>query len=116
MAALFTSSVGIDLEVVKPLKRSVCEYFLTESELPLLCNSPYSDDVTGILLFTQKESVLKADGCGIAGGLQTTIFNQLCLDKEFMVDFKGASYRICSSLHGECILSLAVKLKGDASE
>lgn len=74
VAAVSTESVGIDVEKLRELPEGMLKTILSARELALIraflaANFQLPDSLSAIVAFTAKEAVLKAVGCGIAGGL-----------------------------------------------
>ena len=71
VVALSTAEVGVDIEVVRTLRRHdrLARRVCTESELEMLAKAPREDREALLLrLWTCKEAALKAIGIGLSGG------------------------------------------------
>lgn len=73
LCCLSESEVGCDIEKIKDYNPKVAKRFFTKKEADLLENED-TEDIYFAKLWTLKESILKKEGTGIGGGLDTFCF------------------------------------------
>lgn len=74
--------VGCDIQIVKSYNERIAKRFFNSEEYNLLCASDNKEtDFTR--LWTLKESVLKFQGTGISGGLDSYDFSEHCCKDKF---------------------------------
>lgn len=102
--AFSDSRVGVDVEKVKPRRKSVEKRVFTENETVLL-NNAENEDKAFFTLWTLKESYLKAIGTGFADNAKTVEFisieNPIKADKKdfgfFTECFDGYVISVCEN-------------------
>lgn len=80
--ALSDSEVGCDIQEIRPYNPKVTKRNYCEKETEFIENSNNKDE-SFIRLWALKESVLKFDGSGIAGGLLSYDFSSYVTDEKF---------------------------------
>ncbi len=65
------SPVGIDLEVLRPIRPELCKKVCNSAELEFLYRSGTFDSIRFLQIWTAKEALLKLSGCGISTELRT---------------------------------------------
>ncbi|MBR6568286.1 MAG: 4'-phosphopantetheinyl transferase superfamily protein [Clostridia bacterium] len=83
------SEIGCDIEEIRDYNPKVGKRFFTSEEYELLSNKE-TEDINFAKLWTLKESILKKEGTGISGGLDTYCFADF-IDKESF-DAYGCSF------------------------
>ncbi len=111
--------VGVDLERVRELPEKTVQDICGE-ELMLKMRDCLEQDwlkssereVLGralpVLIFTQKEAVLKAAGIGLAEGLDEVRLEEVAVNREVLATHRGISYRVISSFNAEYVVSVAL--------
>jgi acyl transferase domain-containing protein/NAD(P)H-dependent flavin oxidoreductase YrpB (nitropropane dioxygenase family)/phosphopantetheinyl transferase len=117
--------VGVDVEQVRPLSDKAVEeicgkaLFVRINDF-LAGDWPWLDDRVGIvhllpiLIFTQKEAVLKAAGIGLAGGMDEVEIDEIVFNREFLARYRGQTYRVTSTFNDEHVVSVAVAVQPPA--
>ena len=118
-AARADRPVGVDVERVRglsertahdicgtPLLRKMRDYLNQEWLLPDDRNALSS--ALHILVFTQKEAVLKASGIGLAEGLDGVHLEEIAINREIRASHLGLFYRVISTFNNEHVVSVAV--------
>lgn len=80
--AVSDSEVGCDIQEIRPYSPRVAKRNYCDKETEFIENS-YDKDESFIRLWALKESVLKFDGSGIAGGLSSYDFSPYADENEF---------------------------------
>jgi len=117
-AAVARKPVGIDVETIRTLPSETVNEIYDESLQKIMDDYHNSDrdvnlaanfdaDILPIMLFTQKEAVLKASGVGISSGLAEVRLQDIVVDTPVDAVYHGASYRVVSMIHNRCVYSLA---------
>jgi amino acid adenylation domain-containing protein len=107
-AAVSRRRVGVDVELLRPLGadlvREICG-----GDPPRSTLSPAAAEraVPPVVVFTQKEAVLKASGDGLAGGLEGVVLADTALDSLLSATYRGNAYSVLSTVHGNHAFSLA---------
>ncbi len=105
------NEIGCDIEKVKAFNPKVVKRFFTEKEAALI-ESFDEKEVLFTSLWTLKESILKKDGSGIGGGLDTYCFADNALKDSF---FAFDCYFLCTVI-GDSVFSLCSKEKHTISD
>jgi amino acid adenylation domain-containing protein len=117
-AAVASCPVGIDVERVCPLSSETTEEILGNLVIDEILRdgnlfSPSASVPTPqelpLVIFTQKEAVLKAAGVGIANGLDEVELAEFNLLTPLTAIYKGVRYRVFSLLEDGFAFSLACK-------
>jgi len=116
-AAIANQSIGLDFEVSRELRKGTVEYFTTEKERKWLDLAIEQDqnpsfctwDYWGLILFTQKEALLKAVGKGIAGGPTQVNLPGLMVGKEFEASYQERRFQMKTLVSEGGILSVALE-------
>lgn len=96
-----TEKVGCDIQTKCEYKEKVAKRFFTENEYNLLCKSEEKElDFTRI--WTMKESILKYNGDGISGGLDSYDFSLFVKEDKF--EAYGLKFNI--SVKGEYVMCI----------
>ncbi len=95
------NEIGCDIERIKDYNPKIAKRFFTEKEAELLERSE-NKEITFVSLWTLKESILKKEGTGISGGLDTYCFADY-IDKENFTAY-GYSFFVCC--FGEYVISV----------
>jgi|GEM_PF-1020243 phosphopantetheinyl transferase len=112
------SALGIDFEVQRDLKEGTIRYFSCKEERDWLdlalqdsSHPTFADrSFFGLILFTQKEAVLKAVGSGIAGGPSEVKLPGIRIGVEFEAIYKERKFQVITLASARGILSLAVEI------
>ncbi|WP_179115991.1 type I polyketide synthase [Solemya velum gill symbiont] len=118
-AAQGEKAVGIDIERIRELSEKtvsdICGPDLLEKleefhrrEWTSADNREDIESILPIMLFTQKEAVLKAAGVGLAEGLDKVHIQEISFNREIEATFKGHSYSVISAFNREFVVSVAV--------
>jgi phosphopantetheinyl transferase len=112
VAAVSGGSVGVDIEVLRklhsnmtdsiisPLEKKAVQFFFAD-------NFNLPEELLPVAVFTCKEAVLKAMGCGIAGGLLQVELGGGAEKEGLKAVYKEKSFCIRCLLSGDMFLSLA---------
>ncbi len=95
------NEIGCDIEKIKDYNPKVGKRFFTKKEAELLENKD-TEDIFFAKLWTLKESILKKEGTGISGGLDTYCFADYISEESFTA--YGCSFFSCRL--GEYMLSV----------
>ena len=95
------NEIGCDIEKIKAYNPKVGKRFFTAKEAGLL-EEAENKDILFYKLWTLKESILKKEGTGINGGLDTYCFADY-IGKEY---FKAYGYSFYTLLFGEYMISV----------
>ncbi len=93
--------IGCDIEKIKDYNPKVGKRFFTGKEAELLENKD-TEDIFFARLWTLKESILKKEGTGISGGLDTYCFADYIGEESF----NAYGYSFFSHRFGEYMLSV----------
>ncbi|MCF6312806.1 MAG: SDR family NAD(P)-dependent oxidoreductase [Verrucomicrobiales bacterium] len=115
--------VGVDIEKIRPLSdkmvRDCCGETLQAAIRDYIATGDFSEDdraylqqALPILIFTQKEAVLKAVGIGIGEGLSEVQIDGIYVQTPFVATFRGVSYEVISTQDRHYVLSVANLLEG----
>lgn len=77
--------VGVDIETIRPFKKHLAKYVLSQSELALV-ESSERPDIEFIKLWTRKEAWLKLTGEGIRSNLQNVDTSRLAIETSVNLD------------------------------
>ncbi len=101
LCCLSDREIGCDIEKIRDYNPKIAKRFFTEKET-LLLEDKVTEDYNFSVLWTLKESILKKEGTGIGGGLDTYCF----ADYAGKEDFSAYGYRFMSRACGEYMLSV----------
>ncbi len=116
LAAAASSQIGVDLEVLRDLRKGTIRYFCSEREVQwveqaqkglLNFGSEISERLAPLVIFTQKEAILKAEGTGVAGGFSEVCLPSLVLNQVFEASYQKHSYEVLTLFEGRAVVSLA---------
>ena len=119
-AAQADAPIGVDIEEIRPLSDKTIEDICGETLLKEIRNFQdrewtWVDDpevilaALPVLIFTQKEAVLKAAGIGLAEGLDEVEIDEIAFNREIHATHRGKSYRVTSTFNNEHVISVAIK-------
>ncbi|MBN1271580.1 MAG: amino acid adenylation domain-containing protein [Candidatus Aminicenantes bacterium] len=118
-AAISLSPIGIDVEDIRPLSskvvKAICGPRLDDwmSEYRKLHESRERlsvhevKQVVPLIMFAQKESVLKAAGIGLARGLSDVVISDLALKHPVTASYHNFHYRVFSTVDNGSVFSMA---------
>lgn len=95
------SEIGCDIEEIRDYNPKVGKRFFTPKEYELLSNKE-TEDILFAKLWTLKESILKKEGTGISGGLDTYCFADYIGEESFTA--YGCDFYSCRS--GDYMISV----------
>ncbi len=101
LCTLSDKETGCDIEKIKDYNPRVAKRFFSAREAELLENKE-TEDCIFARLWTLKESILKKEGTGISGGLDTYCFADYAEKEEFSV----YGYNFLNCQYGEYMLSI----------
>jgi acyl transferase domain-containing protein/NAD(P)H-dependent flavin oxidoreductase YrpB (nitropropane dioxygenase family)/phosphopantetheinyl transferase len=117
-AARADRPVGIDVERVRGLPEKTVYDICGETLLQKMRDYLEQDRLPGernalsaalpVLVFTQKEAVLKASGLGLAEGLDGVELEQIAINREIRASHRGLTYRVISTFNNKHVVSVAV--------
>ena len=98
--------VGIDIETIRPVKPSLNDYVTNDEE------KQYIDDEESFFeIWTNKEALVKADGCGIKQKVDTIP----ALPINGIKEYKGKRYRTKTVRYQDCVITVAREKEEDFS-
>ena len=123
-AAVSRRSIGVDIEKIRPLSaetiRDIGAATVTYATVPEVEHAEQSDnsivskpngvstaDSLPVVLFTQKEAILKANGIGLARGLSDVQLAQPTLNTRTTATHCETEYDVFSTLHAGHAFSVA---------
>lgn len=118
-AARADAPVGVDIERVRDLPektvQDICGASLLQKMREYIDQERFTSSdrnalmsALPILVFTQKEAVLKASAIGLAEGLDGVHLEEIAINREIRASHRGLTYRVISSFNNEHVVSVAV--------
>jgi hypothetical protein len=116
LAGVSSTQVGVDLEVLRELRQGTISYFCSKEEVLWVerarrglagLSQELSQKVAPLVLFTQKEAILKAEGKGVAGGFEKVKLPSLVFSQEFLASYEERNYEVLTLFEGQSVVSLA---------
>ena len=98
--------VGIDIETIRPIKPSLNDYVSSDEEKNYI-----HDEESFFEIWTNKEALVKAEGCGIMQKVDTIP----ALPINGIKEYKGKRYRAKTVRYQDCVITVAREKEEDFS-
>ncbi len=121
LAAVGRKPIGVDVEKIRPLSAEMTreiggETLIKVMEVPTSSANASMQPLLPLIVFTQKEAILKAAGVGLESDLASVELSSFLLNTPIDATYCGLRYQAISAVEHDCIFSVACGIPCSAEQ